>query len=163
MPTWYSHARTYLGLKEIKGPQSNATIMRWARTLGGWVKSFYTNDDIPWCALFVNICLAEAGLKGTGTLAARDFEKWGVPLTVPSVGAILVFVRPGGGHVGFYVGQKIDGTLRVLGGNQSDSVTETWIAASRLTAIRWPTATPLPETGPVIVAWDGKPVSTNEG
>jgi len=162
-PAWYRIAQSYIGTKEVPGSRSNPIIMGWAARVGGWVKSFFKGDDIPWCALFVNNCLLEAGIKGTGqSLAALDFAKWGVvgPLTP---GAILVFKRPGGGHVGFYVGEKIDGTLRVLGGNQSDSVSETWIDKGRLVAVRWPNNVPYPNTGRVMLQWDGQPVSTNEG
>ena len=57
-----------------------------------------------------------------------------------------MFKRPGGGHVGFLVGQ--DATrYRVLGGNQSDAVTETWIEKARCVAIRWPAGVALPKPG----------------
>jgi hypothetical protein len=39
----------------------------------------------------------------------------------------------------------------VRGGNQSDAVTETHIAKSRLLGIRWPLTYPLPGSGEVIV------------
>jgi uncharacterized protein (TIGR02594 family) len=161
-PNWYTIARGYIGTKEVVGKGSNPTIMSMAARVGGWVKSFFKDDDIPWCALFVNNCLLEAGIKGTGqSLAALDFAKWGMvgPLTV---GAILVFKRDGGGHVGFYVGEKVDGTLRVLGGNQANAVNDTWIAKGRLVAVRWPVNVPYPNTGRVMLQWDGQPVSHNE-
>lgn len=163
MPNWFDIAGTYLGTKEVVGAGSNPKIMQMASRLGGWLQSFYKDDDIPWCALFVNNCLAEAGLKGTRSLAARSFETWGVPMLEPSLGAVLVFVRPGGGHVGFYVGQRVDGALRVRGGNQGNAVSEVWIEAKRLTAIRWPLEVPLPTSGRVILQGDGMPTSTNEG
>jgi uncharacterized protein (TIGR02594 family) len=165
-PQWYTIARGYLGLKEVPGSTSNPTILGWAAKIGGWVKSFFTNDDIPWCKLFVDICLLEAGISGPKqSLAAKDYATWGRVLLEAelTLGAILVFVRPGGHHVGFYAGERADGTLRVLGGNQSNAVSETWIAKERLLAIRWPKDVPLPTTGRVILTGDGLPVSTNEG
>lgn len=144
--------------------------MNWARRLGGWIASFYTKDEIPWCALFVNGVLDECGIKGTNSLAARSFENWGRMLRTPAVGAVLVFTRKGGGHVGFYVGER-DDAYRVLGGNQSDAVTETWIDKGRLLAggIRWPyrfadgTPIPLPaEPRRVLLDDDGAPVSSRE-
>ena len=49
----------------------------------------------------------------------------------------MTFKRPGGGHVGFYVGE--DSTAyHVLSGNQFDKVGITRIDKSRLVAIRWP-------------------------
>lgn len=79
-----------------------------------------------WCAAFVDAVLHSAGSKGTGKLNARSYETWGKAVTAPQVGDIVVFSRGGAssgkGHVGFYAGKNSDGTIRVLGGNQSDSV-----------------------------------------
>lgn len=163
-PVWITIARKYLGTREVKGKGSNPAIMRWASRLGGWIKSFFKDDDIPWCALFVNGCLAEAQLRGTNSLAARSFENWGYSLTNPRYGAIVVFSRKGGGHVGFYMGEDPSGhKYRVLGGNQSDSVNETWISTDRLVAIRWPIEVPLlPWEGRRILQDNGETVSTNE-
>lgn len=162
-PSWLIVAEKYAGTAEVPGPASNPKILGMAARFGGWVKSFFKDDDIPWCALFVGSCLIEDGLKSTNSMAARSYETYGQPLDGPALGAIVVFSRKGGGHVGFYLGQKIDGTLRVFGGNQDNSVKASWIAKDRLTAIRWPSERPLPTTGPIILAGDGQPVSTNEG
>lgn len=79
-----------------------------------------------WCAAFVNASLSQAGMKGTDSLAARDFLKWGQGVDKPEVGDVAVFSRgdPNGwqGHVGFFQGYNPDGTIRVLGGNQGDAV-----------------------------------------
>jgi hypothetical protein len=77
-----------------------------------------------------------------------------------AIGEVLVFKREGGGHVGFYVGE--DATrFRVLGGNQSNSVSETWVSKNRLYARRWPSTYPLPVLGAVKVFAAGA-TSTNE-
>lgn len=47
------------------------------------------------------------------------------------MGTGLVFTRNGGGHVALYIGED-DGAYHCLGGNQSDAVTITRIAKSRL-------------------------------
>ena len=60
----------------------------------------------------------------------------------PIAGAVLVFSRGSGGHVGFAMGQD-DTHLYVLGGNQSDAVTIARIAKSRLLGARWPATMPL--------------------
>ena len=52
-------------------------------------------------------------------------------------GAVLVFSRGSGGHVGFAMGHD-DTHFYVLGGNQSDAVTIARIAKSRLLGARWP-------------------------
>lgn len=161
-PAWLIVAGNYLGTMEVVGKGSTPAIMGWAKRLGGWVREFYTDDDIPWCALFINACLDEVGLKGTGSLAAKSFEAWQLALTTPSLGAILVFTRAGGGHVGFYLGETAT-RYRVRGGNQSNAVTDTWIDKARLTAIRWPLAVPEPTGGPIVLSDDGLPASVNEG
>lgn len=59
----------------------------------------------------------------------------------PIPGAVLIFERGSGGHVGFAIGQD-DTHFHVLGGNQSDAVTIARIAKSRLLGARWPATVP---------------------
>ena len=162
-PKWLEIARTYEGTREVVGKGSNPRIMQMAKNFKGWVRSFFTDDDIPWCALFVGSCLVEAGHPSTNSLAARSYETYGIALSEPRLGCIAVFVRKGGGHVGFYLGErKSDGAIRVYGGNQNNSVNATWIAADRLSAYRWPGDTvPAPE-GRILLASNGESLSTNE-
>ncbi len=61
--------------------------------------------------------------------------------TKPVPGAVLIFERGSGGHVGFAVGQD-DTHFFVLGGNQSDAVTIARVAKSRLLGARWPATFP---------------------
>lgn len=108
-PVWMREARRYLGLREIVGRGSNPTIMSWAKRLGGWVASFYNDDDIPWCGLalaaWVAITLPEEPLP-SNPLGALNWRTFGIALSTPALGAILVFSRSGGGHVGLYVGEE---------------------------------------------------------
>ena len=68
----------------------------------------------------------------------------------PITGAVLIFERNSGGHVGFAVGQD-DTHFYVLGGNQSDAVTITRVAKSRLLGARWPaTVPPCPQRLPTM-------------
>lgn len=134
---WLVTATSLMSTKEIPGPQSNPTIMSWAKKLGGWVSSYYKDDSIPWCGLFVAHCMAEANVKGpSNPLSALAWGSWGVK-TSPKLGAVLVFTRNGGGHVGFYIGET-DTAFLVRGGNQSDQVCDTWISKDRLYDCRWP-------------------------
>jgi uncharacterized protein (TIGR02594 family) len=163
-PIWMREARRYLGLREIVGQGSNSVIMSWAKRLGGWTASFYTNDDIPWCGLavaaWVAVTLPQEALP-SNPLGALNWRTFGVALSTPSVGAILVFKRPGGGHVGLYVGE--DAThYYVLGGNQSNSVSITRIEKSRLVAIRYPKTGGNPMGGRVHLSAKGVPVTRNE-
>ncbi len=160
-PAWLTVARGQIGITEIKGDKSHPAIMGWARAIGGWVAAYFSNDDIPWCGLFVGWALASRGLDTPGNLlGARAYEKWGRALDRGAPGAILVFSRAGGGHVGFYVGEDRD-CFHVLGGNQSDQVNVKRIARHRLTAIRWPAGALSKPGGPVRLTADGA-LSTNE-
>lgn len=97
-----------------------------------------------WCADFVNATLNKAGQKGTDSGMARSFLKWGEAVTgAPQQGDVAVFSRgsdPAKGHVGFFDSINPDGTIKVLGGNQSDSVSFGDYPAERLLGYRRPSA-----------------------
>ena len=158
---WLAIAKELIGTDEVPGSGSNPIIVNWAKNLGGFAAKYYTSDDIPWCGLFVGHCIHEAGIKVTieNPLYARDWNGFGSG-TVPCYGAIMVFVRDGGGHVGFYVSEDAD-TYHILGGNQSDSVNVTRVAKERLLGARWPTEFIHLMTKPVVAQKTGK-VSKNE-
>jgi uncharacterized protein (TIGR02594 family) len=159
--SWFETAKSLLGTKEITGNKHNPVILSWAKEIGGWIGKFYNADEIPWCGLFVAYCFDKNNIPvGQNSLGALSWAQWGVPIAKASPGAVLVFVRPGGGHVGFYVSEDKE-AYHVLGGNQSNAVTITRIAKNRLKAIRWPAKTPLPTQGPVFVKFTGN-LSTNE-
>lgn len=52
-PVWMREARRLIGVREQVGKGRNSVIMSWARRLGGWVASFYADDNIAWCGLFI--------------------------------------------------------------------------------------------------------------
>lgn len=145
-PLWLSVARMAIGLREVAGAQSNPVVMQWAKDIGA--PDWYDNDDKPWCAVFLNRVLMACQLpmagKGFELLRAKSFESWGVPLVLPSFGCVLVFRRPEGAHVGLYLGED-QSRFCVLGGNQGNAVSVTWIDKARLTAMRWPTGLPAHE------------------
>lgn len=119
---------------------------------------------MPWCGAFLFGVLAAAlpdEPLPVHPLYARNWGAFGVALAAPAPGAVLVFERgPSGGHVGFYVGED-GGRFRVLGGNQSNAVTEAWVAKSRLLATRWPESVPPPSGGRRRVTGAGQ-LSTDE-
>jgi uncharacterized protein (TIGR02594 family) len=94
-------------------------------------------------------------------LWALNWAKWGQDGGQPELGDVLVFVRPGGGHVGLYVGE--DGiAYHVLGGNQSDAVSIARINKDRLYACRAYFAVGKPaNVRPVLLGANGS-VSANE-
>jgi uncharacterized protein (TIGR02594 family) len=79
-----------------------------------------------WCAAFVNASIQQAGGQPTNKLNAKSYADWGTGVTDPRRGDVAVFNRgdPNGwqGHVGFFDGYDENGDIRVLGGNQGDSV-----------------------------------------
>ena len=163
-PGWLAAARQKLGTREAPGPNNNPTILGWAKRLGTRVLGIiYNADSVPWCGVFVGACLDEAGI-GSPLFAvrAKSWADWGANLRPErlALGAILVFERPGGGHVGFYVGED-DDAYHVLGGNQGDSVTIARIMKERCVARRWPEGQPVIGR-PVLVAAGSRPVSRNE-
>lgn len=133
---WMNTAYSRLGVKETPGPRNNATIMQWAEVTG--LRKVYTADSIPWCGLFVAFIMAQNGLEPVkDPLWAQNWNKYGTKLSEPAFGAIMVFVRDGGGHVGFYVSED-DYNYHILGGNQSDMVSITKVSKSRCIGYRWP-------------------------
>ena len=157
-PSWMILARSYIGLKEIPGPRHNSKILDWLAKLGAW----WADDETAWCGAYVGHCIKESGLPvPTHWYRARAWSDYGSTLSLGrlSPGAVLVFTRPGGGHVGFYVGED-DNHYHVLGGNQSNAVNVMRILKSRCTAARWPKGVPV-ILGPVRMATRG-PVSQNE-
>ena len=160
-PPWMPLARAKLGIRETPGPANSPTIMGWSRRLGVKVLGILYADDsaTPWCGLFVAEVMSEAGFVAPKVaVRARAWAFWGEPVT-PCEGAVLVFERPGGGHVGFYAGESAT-AYQVLGGNQGDAVSLTWIAKGRCIASRWPTGVrPLGARKPVLA---GGPLSHNE-
>ncbi|KQN91542.1 hypothetical protein ASE90_01675 [Sphingomonas sp. Leaf67] len=164
-PAWLAAARAKLGTREAPGPANSPTIMGWAKRLGTKALGIlYNADSVPWCGLFVAACMQEAGLP-TAPIAVRAsaWANYGQRLRFERLapGAILVFQRPGGGHVGFYVGEDAD-AYRVLGGNQGDAVTIARIDKERCIAARWPVGVDV-IGGPVrMAARAGQALSRNE-
>ena len=89
--------------------------------------------------------MKEAGLPYPKLyMRAKAWSDYGALLRPDALspGAILVFDRAGGGHVGFYAGEDA-GHYFVLGGNQSNEVSVMKLGKSRLAASRWPRGEPV--------------------
>ena len=144
IPLWYDIALREIGVAEVSGPSANPRILEYLRETplaqGG------ESDETPWCAAFVNCCLAQAQIPGTKSAAARSFLKWGAARD-PRPGAIVVIRRlvgttpitASGFHVGFFV-SGTEKTIRLLGGNQGNAVKESDFPLLKwnVLAIRWP-------------------------
>ncbi len=166
---WMDVAKRNVGLHELLGPRSEPRILAMARKLGRALGIAYADDAVPWCGVFVGYCMSAVpnAILPSIAVRAKSWAFWGFGLNHPVYGAVCVFERPGGGHVGFYVGERLrrDGGIdyRILGGNQSDAVGYAWIAAERCIAVRWPHQWPLdPHAKPITLADDGAAISKNE-
>lgn len=134
----FNIASSYLGLEEFPGARHNpAIIAMYAASNNGWVQ----DDETPWCAAFVGAVLAQAGLKGTSSLAARSYLDWGqeVPLDNAQKGDIVVLWRGSRdgwqGHVAFL--DRIEGNMvYLLGGNQGNKVSVAPYPIERVLGVR---------------------------
>lgn len=161
-PPWMALLQHKMGLHEIKNKVELAKFLKSdGATLGDPTK-------LPWCGDLVETVLALSlpdEVLPVNPYLARNWSRFGKPeLGYGSVGTFWRGSKTGtSGHVGFLVGQR-PGFYRVRGGNQSNSISDTWIAKERLlengarSPITWTAAlAPLP-----LLANDGAPVSTNE-
>jgi uncharacterized protein (TIGR02594 family) len=169
-PRMISEALALYGVHEGPGGADNPVIIAWAHEIGGDVAATYLHDSIAWCGLFMAVVAHRADKLGpVNPLWALNWAKFGQSAGTPSLGDVLVYIRPGGGHVGLYVGEDKGNATRgpayhTLGGNESDQVTIVPIEKSRLYAARrpiWTTAQP-PSVVPHILKASGQ-ASTNEG
>lgn len=142
--SWLVEARKYVGLKEDTSKTThNQTLLAMLLRMGsfsGEYKSWWKEDETPWCGLFVGFCL------GVGErFVVRDWYRasaWNsdklTKLDKPAYGCIVTFTRDGGGHVGFIVGKDARGRLMVLGGNQSNKVSIVPFDVTRVSGYYWP-------------------------
>lgn len=157
-PVWVAIGRQLIGQREVPGPKHNNWIADgWARLGAGW----FNDDETPWCGFFVAHCIDAAGLpypRGGLFARAKAWLDWG-RTSKAVLGAVVVFGRAGGGHVGFLVGESPT-NYYVLGGNQSNAVNIMPIAKSRALGCRWPAS--LPATNVPLPKMSGGTVSRNE-
>jgi uncharacterized protein (TIGR02594 family) len=122
----------------------------------------YSADSVPWCGLFMAVVTFRTKRRPPPKpLWALNWARWGEEGGQPELGDVLVFTRPGGGHVGLYVGEDT-AAYHVLGGNQSDEVNIKRILKSRLYACRQPPYRLRPVgVRPIVLDVEGD-LSTNE-
>lgn len=141
---WMIVARNLIGTKELPGKRHNKTILGFLalmKNIGRWGKS---RDETPWCAAFVEYCLQQVGLEGTGNATARSYATWGRPSKI-ATGAITVIKRKAtgsdrttGSRAGFHVGFLVRISRHhyvILGGNQGDAVSVRYFSKKRYTLV----------------------------
>lgn len=162
---WDNELKKHLGMHEIT---NNKALREWLKSDGATLGD---PAKLPWCgdametAIRLGLPDEWAGTDATlrsNPYYALNWAKFGEPSEL-RYGAIVSFKRSGGGHIAELIG--IDPKahkLRVRGGNQSNTVSDTWIDQNRLFACRQPRTwtkalPPLPTMNSA-----GKIVSTNE-
>lgn len=163
-PVWHLELGRRLGLNETK---TKTTLINWLRSDG---KTIGDPSVFPWCGDAIQTALALTlpdEVLPANPYLARNWLKVGNRLVTPAEGAIGVFWRGSRtgieGHVATYCGERrSDGAFRIRGGNQTNSLCETWIGKDRLLGWQWPSTVPLPSGGRTFLAADGGALSLNE-
>jgi uncharacterized protein (TIGR02594 family) len=126
-------ASSYLGQRETPGPGFNAWIKNmWMGLPSG--RTFwkdYGEDDskLPWCGAFMALVFKQCGLAFPDHYASSlAWRNLGPQLKEPRYGCLAVRGNRGrGGHVGLVITESTAGNhILLLGGNQSDAVTQQW-------------------------------------
>lgn len=152
LPKMVAASLQYMGIREVPGKGSNPAIIDMAKGLG--IEKIYTDDDISWCALFINHLIRITGKPALvvgkdpyNYLRAKFMQNWGNPVKSgeEQLGDVLIFDREGGGHTALYIGET-GSTFFVLGGNQGNTVSIVEIPKSRLLGARRYYATAAPES-----------------
>ncbi len=153
-PKMLVEALKLYGTLEGPGVADNPAIEAWADEVQAavptpynrWAASFYDNDAIAWCGLFMALVAVRANTDRRPErwppdkyLSALSWTAFGQPVAkaLPMLGDVVVFSRDGGGHVGLHVGEDHE-AIHVLGGNTGDQVKVARIAKLRLVAVRRP-------------------------
>lgn len=133
----YKIAEKEIGVTEVVGDIHNPRILEYFKKVGhSWVK----DDELAWCAAYLGWVLEEAGISSTKKLNARSYLDWGVEVSNPKRGDIVVFWRGDKngpyGHVGFFHSFDDNGDILVLGGNQANMVNISTYPKYRLLGFR---------------------------
>jgi uncharacterized protein (TIGR02594 family) len=146
-PRWMEIALAEQGQAEVAGEgRDNPRILEYHQATA--LRA--TSDETPWCSSFVNWVMRQSGYTGTQNALASSWLAWGQKLAEPRYGAIAIIrSRSAAGnaatgsstgyHVGFLV-EQADKAVRILGGNQSDTVKVSSFSFEKYTleGYRWP-------------------------
>jgi len=136
-PPWLAVARRETGIAQYPPGQSNPRITEYHEHTD--IRGY--DDKASWCSSFVNWCLAQLDMPGTGSALARSWLEWGEPLAQPALGCIAVLYRDEPeswkGHVGFFLRADSE-SVYLLGGNQLGQVCENAYPRESVLGYRWP-------------------------
>jgi uncharacterized protein (TIGR02594 family) len=155
---WIEEARKHIGKREIGASNMSPFIKDMQKTLGWeWL------GNVPWCGIFVSYVLHRTNLYyPKDGYRAASFKTLTTSLDKPAVGAIAVYQREGGGHVGFVVGQTQDGRVMVLGANQGNAINIMPFSRGRVVDYRWPSVAPHPSRYDLPIIYSDMDNSGNE-
>jgi uncharacterized protein (TIGR02594 family) len=128
---WVAEAKKHVGLQEVR---DKAKLMAYFAT----ANLHYDPVQTPWCGIGLAAIFHNSLPKQPmppNPAWAQNWLKFGVPCT-PQVGAVLVFVRNGGGHVTICLGQY-QGDFVCLGCNQDNSINISLKSRKNLLGARW--------------------------
>ncbi|MCK9378318.1 MAG: TIGR02594 family protein, partial [Syntrophobacterales bacterium] len=147
-PAWIVWAMKQIGIKELPGAGDNPEIISWFELTT--LPKEYWHDATAWCAVFVNAGFCLNGVKGLRSARAKDWLGFGRPVEAPEKGDVVVFRWDDGSHHVAYCLALEDDQVRVIGGNQSNAVTETTYPLRNVAGFRRPPRHILaaPKTGP---------------
>jgi uncharacterized protein (TIGR02594 family) len=125
-PPWMAVAREEMakGIKEDPGDRNTEEISAYFKAINAHVGTI-PGQTVHWCGAFVGYCIKTCGVSAAANKVAPEavgadyWLTWDKAPDPPPVGAIVVFP---GEHVGFLAEGSTATKLKILGGNQSDSV-----------------------------------------
>jgi len=142
--TAFTLAQRFVGTREVSGASSNPAILAMLRLDDPWPDG----DEVPWCSAFTNYIAWLLRLPRSKSLAARSWLGVGIPIDLrvarPENDVVVLRRSENGpgpevlnapGHVGFFAG-AFDGSVLVLGGNQSDAVSIAPFNGSKILGLR---------------------------
>lgn len=133
---WMGIAMQELGQSEVLGSNHNPKIVEYLKTTGSW----WNSDETAWCSGFVNWAVSKSNIIGTNSARALSWKNWGNSISQASYGSIAILdYNNGRGHVGFVLGQNLNGDIILLGGNQSNMVNLSVFPANEIDGYIYPT------------------------
>lgn len=138
-------AERFLGFREVPGSVHNPHVLAMLTLDAKWV----TSDEVHWCSAFVNYIAWLLNLPRSKSLAARSWLRVGKEVALSDARPgfdVVIFSRGTGpqpgptaldapGHVAFFAG-RAPGSVRVVGGNQSDAVTQSVYSPGAVLGVR---------------------------
>ncbi len=138
MPPWLEEMHRRKGLHEKR---DNRTLSEWLK------RGLYLGNParLPWCGDAVETCFAVTMPHEPlpiNPFWAQSWAKFGVEVD-PIVGAVgVIRWSAKTGHVGF-VSRVSSDRIWMLGGNQSDAITNASFPRAKFIAFRWPKSFPI--------------------